>query len=121
MAYTTEAKFVATLLASAPQAHIYHLATRSYAAHKALNEYYDGIVDLVDGLAESMQGKVGLLSGYSIQVSFNEGDPIKFLSGLADYIKTTRKSILQDSYIQNQVDTIEELVYSTIYKLKELK
>lgn len=121
MAYTSEAKFISTLLASAPQAHIYHLTTGSYAGHKALNEYYDGIVDLADSLAESIQGKVGILTGYSCTVSFNETDPIKFLSGLLAYVKTTRKSVLQDTYIQNQIDGVEELLYSTLYKLKQLK
>jgi DNA-binding ferritin-like protein len=43
------------------KAHIAHLQTRSYAAHKALNEYYDGIVDIADSLAEAFQGREGIL------------------------------------------------------------
>ena len=40
-------QFVSTLLASRTQAHIFHLQTPSFAAHKALNEYYENIVDII--------------------------------------------------------------------------
>ena len=43
-------QFVSTLLASRTQAHIFHLQTPSFAAHKALNEYYDEIVGITDGI-----------------------------------------------------------------------
>lgn len=49
----TVAKFLSTLFNSRDQAHIFHLQTSSYAAHKALNKYYDEIVDLVDTYAET--------------------------------------------------------------------
>jgi len=57
------ALFIGTLMQSRNQAHIYHLQTNSFAAHKALQEYYEEIVDLVDGLVESYQGKYGILRG----------------------------------------------------------
>ena len=49
---------------SRTQAHVFHLQTPSFAEHKALNDYYNGIVDLVDGFVESYQGKYGILNGY---------------------------------------------------------
>ncbi len=57
-------QFVSTLMASRTQAHIFHLQTPSFAAHKALNEYYENIVDIIDGLVESYQGKYGIITGY---------------------------------------------------------
>jgi len=48
------------LMHSRTQAHIFHLGVSgpgAYAAHKALQDYYEGIVDLIDGLVESYQGK----------------------------------------------------------------
>ena len=36
-------------------AHVLHLTTRSFAAHKALNEFYDGVVELADEIAEKQK------------------------------------------------------------------
>ena len=58
------ASFVSTLFHSRTQAHTFHLQTNSFAAHKALNEYYDEIINIVDGLVESYQGRYGILKGY---------------------------------------------------------
>ena len=41
-------KFLGTLMSSRTQAHIFHLQTQSFATHKALNKYYDEIIDLLD-------------------------------------------------------------------------
>ena len=52
------------LLHSQTQGHIFHLRVKgkgSYAAHKALQKYYEGIDGLVDGLVEAYQGKNGLV------------------------------------------------------------
>ena len=38
---------VSTLLHSQTQVHIFHLQTKSYSEHKALQGYYEGIDDLV--------------------------------------------------------------------------
>jgi len=59
------AAFFSTLLASRNQAHIYHWQTPSDAAHRALAAYYEKIVDIIDPLVESIQGKNGIITGYS--------------------------------------------------------
>jgi len=90
----------------------------------ALNAYYDGIIPLVDGLVESYQGKNGILTGYSnfnLLEYTNCGEVIVYLQGLTNTIEKLRQGIPQDSYIQNQIDTVVELVESTSYKLKFLK
>jgi len=118
------AKLISYLLHSRTQAHIYHLQTPSFAAHMALNGYYDGIVALVDGLVESYQGKYGVLTNYS---NFNIleykscEDIILYFQGLNMTIEKLRTLIPQDTYLQNQIDTVTELITSTIYKLKFLK
>lgn len=50
-------KFVGLLLSSREQAHVFHLLTSSYSVHKAMQEYYEGIVPLVDEYAETYMGK----------------------------------------------------------------
>ena len=42
------------------------------------------------------------------------------LCNLDDNIEKNRKSV-KESFIQNQIDTIQELIYSTLYKLRFLK
>lgn len=115
-------KMVSEILTSRNQVHIFHLQTKSFAEHKALNDYYDGIGDLFDGLVESYQGKYGIISDYScggvVQYKSNK-DTIKYFEDLVKNIEKFRKSV-NDSYLENQIDTIVELIYSTIYKLKFL-
>jgi hypothetical protein len=117
-------KLISYLFHSRTQAHIYHLQTPSFAAHMALNGYYDGIIPLVDGLVESYQGKYGILTNYS---NFNIleykscEEIIMYFQGLNMTIEKLRTAIPQDTYLQNQIDTVTELITSTIYKLKFLK
>lgn len=116
------ASFISLLLASRDQAHIFHLRTNSYAEHKALNEYYDGVLDLIDGLVEGFQGKYGILGGYEHAKAFIEtGDALAYFEQLATLVESTRHGIPQDSYLQNDVDEVVALIYVTIYKLKYLK
>lgn len=122
---TQFATLVSLLFASRTQAHIFHLQTSSYAAHKALNGYYDDIVDLTDGLIESYQGKYGIVSDYigsaTVINKATQTEVNKYFTDLLSMVETIRKEIPQDSYIQNQTDAIVELITSTLYKLKYLQ
>jgi DNA-binding ferritin-like protein len=117
-------QLISTLMASRQQAHIFHWQVDgpgSYAAHKALNEYYDEIVDLFDGLVESFQGRYGIQRGYTSPASFKEDDQaVLYFDALSKYVESIRTKIPQDSYIQNEVDTVVKLIESTKYKLKFL-
>lgn len=108
---------------SRTQAHVYHLQTPSFAAHMALNGYYSGIVEIIDGLVESYQGKYGILMGYTAPplMEYESCEAIQaYFKALAVTITQCRQGI-PDSYLQNQIDTVEELINSTLYKLKFLK
>jgi hypothetical protein len=116
------AKLISFLFHSRTQAHVFHLQTTSFAEHKALNDYYDEIIELVDGLVESYQGKYGIIRGYSA-FGYNDytdkNQTITYLDGICKTVETLRVN-MPDSYLQNQVDTIIELIQSTLYKLKNL-
>jgi hypothetical protein len=117
-------QFISTLFASRTQAHVFHLQTDSFAEHKALNEYYDEIVGITDGIVESYQGKYGIISGYSniaLQEFQNCEGVIAYFTMLCDYVEKSRQLICQDTYIQNQIDEVVALINSTIYKLRFLK
>jgi DNA-binding ferritin-like protein len=117
--------FLGTLMQSRNQAHIYHLQAQgpgSFAAHKALQEYYEGIVPLIDGIAEGIQGRYGIITGYKMPEAIREDNNAKmYFEGLSKFVETLRKDIPQDSYIQNEVDTVVDLIESTKYKLKFLQ
>lgn len=117
--------FIGTLMQSRTQAHIYHLQVQgvgSYAAHKALQEYYEGIIPLLDDLAEAIQGRYGIITGYKMADTIREDNNARmYFDGLSKFVETMRKQIPQDSYIQNQVDTVVDLIESTKYKLKFLQ
>lgn len=121
---TTVTKLISTLLASRTQAHIFHWQTEggdSFAQHKALNDYYDEIVDLVDDFVETYQGKYGILRGYESPAKFREDqNPLIYFKGLVQYVETVRTSIEQGSYLQNQIDEIVALIEKTLYKLEYL-
>ena len=112
---------------SSTQAHVFHLRVKgpgSYAAHKALQKYYEGIVDLIDGLVESYQGKNGLIKFQDVDGMDNDASVdniIKYFVKLIAALDKLRKADnLQDSWIQNQIDGVEELLYTTKYKLENL-
>ena len=77
---TMIAKAIGIMFAGRTVTHIQHLKTKSYAEHKALNEFYDGIIDLADGLAEATQGQYGLLDIPFITVAV-PNDSTVFLKG----------------------------------------
>jgi hypothetical protein len=114
------ANFISTLFHSRTQAHTFHLQTNSFAAHSALNVYYDEIIDIVDGLVESYQGRYGILKGYqgmSENLEYDDNIVVKYFEALCMYVEKNRQLLPQDSYIQNQVDEIVALIESTKYKL----
>lgn len=114
--------FIGTLMQSRNQAHIFHLQSTSYAQHVALQGYYEGIVDLIDGLVEGFQGRYGILRGYKMAGSIKEDEStVIYFEGLAKFVETIRTQIPQDSYIQNQVDEVVDLIETTKYKLKFLQ
>lgn len=116
------------LFHSRTQAHVFHLGVSgpgSYAAHVALQGYYDEIVDLVDGLVESYQGKYGLIKFKPVLGLDNNcscGNIIAYFDKLITIVDTFRKTPgLQDSYIQNEIDNVVKLLFSTRYKLINLQ
>jgi len=116
-------EMVCNILHSRNQAHVFHLQTQSFAEHKALNDYYDGVVGLFDGIVESYQGKYGIIKNFKtfkINQYKNKNKTISYFESLLDIIENNRDSV-DDTYIQNQIDTVQELINSTIYKLKYLK
>jgi len=116
------------LVHSRTQAHVFHLGVSgpgSFAAHKALQDYYEEIVDLIDGLVESYQGKNGLIKFKPVSGLDNNCEStniIAYFEKLVSVVGYLREADdLADSYIQNEIDNVVNLLYSTKYKLTNLQ
>ena len=113
-------KFIGILFQSRDAMHLAHLNTTSYAEHKALNEYYDGIVEKTDQFAEAYMGKYGKFTAFP-SVYHQPKDPVKYLESLQKFVADARQDLPQDTELQNLIDEIADLINTTTYKLKFLK
>lgn len=114
--------FLSYLMVCSVQLHIYHLCSKSFAEHTALGSLYSALPDMIDSLAESIQGRTGILKyDMDCKLDSNVSNVLSYLKSATVYINDARKTISQDTYIQNQIDGVVELFYSTIYKLENLK
>ena len=114
--------FVGMLFLARDVAHSAHLNTRSYAKHVALNEFYDGIIDLADKFAEAYQGKYGLIGPISLMSAKKTNNVVEFLEGQVEDLEEMRYKVVEKDCtpLQNIIDEIFGLYYTTLYKLKFL-
>ena len=101
-------------------AHMAHLQTTSFAQHKALNDFYDGVVDLADSFAETYQGTFGLITKYP-DCGLPSGKPVEWLDGLRNWLEKNRDANCQGkTMLENINDELMALCSQTVYKLKFL-
>jgi len=110
-------RYVGMLMNSREQAHAFHLTTNSYAQHKALQNYYESIVPLLDSWAEAYMGKYGRLKRVTMNKRYMS-DPKKARAYFKSLIARIRLVKLpKDSYLRNIQDEIVALIRSTMYML----
>lgn len=116
-------KYVALLFLGRDIAHRVHLKTRSFAEHKALNEFYDEIVDLADSFAEAYQGRYNELLDIPLLTNDKKGTIADVLEGQMKWIEDNRASICPrtETALHNIIDEAVGLYMSTLYKLRFLK
>jgi len=119
---TKASDFVGYLFLARDVTHSVHLNTRSFAKHKALQKFYENIVDLADTFAEMYQGRHGLIGGISLQTAKKTTNVIEFLENQLEEIEGCRYEVVdeKDTAIQNIIDEIVGLYLTTLYKLKFL-
>lgn len=121
------ADLVFELLNGSTKVHLNHLLVNgqgSYAAHKAMNAFYDALPDIADSLAEGYQGITETLLVYptiaSLPTMTNAEDCVDYLREL--YSKVNRvQEACKYSEIKNELDELKSLINSTKYKLIFLK
>jgi hypothetical protein len=112
--------FMSKLNSCKQQAIFWHNETTSYAEHKALNKFYDGIEDLLDGLVESVAGTYGRPIDYTTHNPVNYIDNAQlqeYFKMVYEYVQSERANLYQETWIQNQIDEIAALVSTTRYFL----
>lgn len=112
---------VAKLFESRQVAHNVHLQTKSYAQHKALNGFYENILDFTDTFVETYQGQYGILSGYEKLIIIEPVNEIETYLEDCAKIFSIAKDSMDDSHLKNIMEEIISLTYKTLYKLKHLK
>ena len=114
--------FIGLMFLARDVTHSVHLNTRSYAKHKALQEFYENIVGQADSLAEAYQGRYGLIGPITLHSATKASNVIEFLQAQLAEIEKQRYDAIDksDTALQNLIDGIVELYLSTIYKLRFL-
>ena len=111
-------QLVSELLESVTIIHKFHLKSKSYAEHKALQKFYEGIGDLADTIFETSAWQ-----NNSIEIpapTINDVTPVNYLIKLATFVEQVRLATTY-SDLQNQMDEVKTLIFGTLYKLNNLK
>lgn len=120
---TSPNEFFGTLQQSVVEIWRKHLQTGKYSSHKALDEYYKNMPELIDILIEAWIGNNEKLYSYSNTIlDWDSLTAEEGLSKLQEYIHSGYDEIsVGDSEIESALDSVLELISGTIYKLRELK
>lgn len=94
--------------------HKRHLKTKSYARHKALNEYYDELLDLIDEFAETLLGRYPDVEFDEIQEP--QGAATDIITAFRKHLDDNRPSFTS-SELLNILDDIQILNSRTLYLL----
>ena len=123
---TMTAACVSELMNASTSFHKLHLKVTgvgSFAAHKALNDLYDALVDHADNLAEGYQGAAEILLKYNDvpnKTLNTVEDGLAYIRMLVDMVDGLQ-SKMPYSEIVNELDTVKSTLNSAKYKLKFLK
>lgn len=110
----------ATLFEARDFAHVAHLKSKSFSEHKALNDFYESILDLADSFYETYAGQYGQIN-FTVTSSKQE-NVLSYFEDIAKKCHDFHSAIdKKDTHLHNILDEVTALVYRTIYKLKFLK
>ena len=107
------------LITSVHQLHLKITGPGSFSAHKALNEFYDGMPGLVDSVAEQYQGAREKLLDFPAVSPYKCGSVQEAISHMKElYTEVDQlQKIMPFSEVVNQLDEVKSLIASTKYKL----
>lgn len=113
-------ELVSRVFATRNALHLKHWATTSYAAHVALGELYDGIIDKLDNIVEMYQGAVDIIG--DVKPAMVKGELVDHLRDEADWIEANMEEISAGTKaVENALQDLTGLYYTAIYKLTRFK
>lgn len=93
----------------------------SYAKHKALGKFYDGVIDAIDSVVEAYQGAFDLIGAIPVPEEM-EKDILKCFEADAEWIEKNHEKICKGNRaVGNLIDTVTGVYLSAIYKLRNLR
>jgi hypothetical protein len=99
------------------QSHVTHWKTTSYAEHKALGGFYEGLTDLLDTFVETYQGKHGRIN-FAGLAQIQSGDSILIVGQTYAAAESIEKLIDKTcTDLLNILADIKGLCNHTLYKL----
>lgn len=107
------------LITSVHQLHLKVTGSGSFAAHKALGEFYTAMPELVDAVAEQYQGAREKLLDFPAVSPYKCGSVQEAISHMKElYTEVDQlQKIMPFSEVVNQLDEVKSLIASTKYKL----
>ena len=117
----TRGTIPALLLKARTDAHLTHLRQKdkTFATHNAMSIFYDSVLDLVDTYVETSMGIDDSFVLEEVEESEVITNPLTYFKSLYNTISVERTSI-KESFIQNQIDTMQELIAHTLYRIKNI-
>lgn len=115
-------KLMQVLSESNIQSHVWHLQTKAYSQHMALNNYYDCIVGLTDSLLETYQGLHNTRISGSIVINIDSNWTELKVTPYFKALRTTLMKMYTDKNLEagcvkNIMDEILALIDKTLYLL----
>jgi len=108
--------------ATRDMAHLAHWRETSGFRHETLGSFYTDVIEKVDSIVESYQGVFELVEVGQTSVAKFEADMIPRLESDLEWISENRAKITKKlPAIDNQLQDLEGVYMSTLYKLKNLK
>lgn len=109
----TPGKFIGMLFQSRDIMHLAHLQTTSFAEHKALNGYYDGILELTDNFSEVYFGRFKRVEIVVPEAKIMSA--VEHLKEMQSLVEGERNNYTSE--LQNIMDEMLSLINKTLYLL----
>ena len=118
---STRGTIPALLLKARTDAHLTHLRQKdkTFATHNAMSIFYNEVLDLIDTYVETSMGIDDSFTLEEVDESEVIANPLAYFKALYNAIAVARE-VVKESFIQNQIDTMQELIAHTLYRIKNI-
>lgn len=111
----------ALLFKARTDVHLTHLLQKdkTLATHNAMSIFYESVLDLIDTYIETSMGIDDNFKLTEVEESYVIDNPLVYFKTLYNTIQKERE-IVKESFLQNQIDEIQQLIAHTLYRIKNI-